>query len=46
MAKKFTMSVPEPMYTALEKERQRRKLGTIQELIRFIIAEYLKEKGN
>jgi hypothetical protein len=33
------------MYAALEKERQKRKLGTIQELIRFIIAEYLKEKG-
>ena len=45
MAKKFTMSIPDAMYAALEKERQKRKLGTIQELIRFIIAEYLKEKG-
>jgi len=45
MAKKFTMSIPDAMHAALEKERQKRKLGTIQELIRFIIAEYLKEKS-
>jgi len=45
MAKKFTMSIPDAMYAALERERQKRKLGTIQELVRFIIAEYLKEKG-
>jgi len=45
MAKKFTMSIPEAMYIALEKERQKRKLGTIQELIRFILADYLKEKS-
>jgi len=45
MAKKFTMSIPDDMYAALEKERQRRKLGTVQELIRFIIAEYLKERN-
>ncbi|MEM5854598.1 MAG: hypothetical protein QW228_09600 [Candidatus Aenigmatarchaeota archaeon] len=44
MAKKFTMSMPDDMYAALEKERQRRKLGTIQELIRFIISDYFKEK--
>jgi len=37
------MSIPDDMYAVLEKERQRRKLGTLQELIRFIIAEYLKE---
>jgi len=46
MAKKFTMSLPEEMYLALEKERRKRKLGTIQELIRFIIAEHLKEKSD
>jgi len=44
MAKKFTMSIPDEMYIALEKERKRRKLGTIQEVIRFIIADYFKEK--
>ena len=43
---KFTMSVPNSMYEALEKERKRRRLSTIQETIRFIIAEYLKEKNN
>jgi len=46
VAKKFTMSIPDAMYAALEKERQKRKLGTIQEIIRFIIAEYLKEKSS
>jgi len=46
MAKKFTMSLPDEMYLALEKERKKRKLGTVQELIRFIIAEYLKESNS
>ncbi|MEM2146305.1 MAG: ribbon-helix-helix protein, CopG family [Candidatus Jordarchaeaceae archaeon] len=45
MAKKFTMSISEDMYAALEKERQKRKLRTIQEIIRFLLAEYLKEKS-
>ena len=40
------MSLPDEMYRALEEERKKRKLGTIQELIRFIIADYLKEKSN
>jgi len=46
MAKKFTMSTPDSMYQALEKECMKKKLGTIQETIRFILAEYLKEKNN
>jgi len=46
MSKKFTMSIPESMRQALEKETKKRKLGTIQETIRFILAEYLKEKNN
>jgi metal-responsive CopG/Arc/MetJ family transcriptional regulator len=46
MARKFTMSIPESMYQALEREREKRKLGTIQETIRFILAEYLKEKSS
>lgn len=45
MAKKLTISIPDEMYKALEKERERRRLGTVQEVIRFIIADYLKEKG-
>jgi metal-responsive CopG/Arc/MetJ family transcriptional regulator len=44
MAKKFTMSIPESMYRVLDKEREKRKLDTIQETIRFILAEYLKEE--
>lgn len=46
MAKKFTMSLPDSMYSALEKEKEIRKLGTIQETIRFIISEYLKGKNS
>jgi len=42
MAKKFTMSIPDSMNRALEKEQEKRKLGTIQETIRFILSEYFK----
>jgi len=46
MAKKFTMSIPDSMNKALEKEQEKRKLGTVQETIRFILADYLKDKNN
>jgi len=39
------MSVPEAMEEALEKEKERRRLDTIQETIRSILAEYFREKG-
>jgi len=42
---KFTMSVPDAMKEALEKERIRRKLDTIQETMRSILAEYFKEQS-
>ena len=42
---KLTMSLPEAMKEALEKERTRRKLGTIQETIRCILAEYFKAQS-
>jgi len=42
MARKFTMSLPESMYKALEEERKRRRLDNIQETIRSILAEYFK----
>jgi len=42
---KFTMSVPEAMEEALEEEKKRRKLDTIQETIRSILAEFFREKG-
>lgn len=45
MAKKFTMSVPESMNQALEVEQKKRKLGTIQETIRSILAEYFREES-
>ena len=41
---KFTMSVPEAMSKALEKERDRRRLDTVQETIRPILAEYFRDK--
>ena len=40
MAAKFTMSVPGAMKVALEEERRRRKLDSIQETIRSILSEY------
>jgi hypothetical protein len=45
MARKFTMSIPDSMNKALEKEREKKKLGTIQETIRFILADYFKDKN-
>ena len=42
---KFTMSLPEVMKKALEKERTHRKLGTIQETIRSILAEYFRDQS-
>jgi len=41
---KFTMSIPEAMEKALEEEKKRRKLDTIQETIRSILAEYFHQK--
>ena len=39
------MSVPEAMEEALEREKERRRLDTIQETIRSILAEYFRNKG-
>jgi len=38
------MSVPEAMKEALEREKERRRLDTIQEAIRSILAEYFRDK--
>jgi len=46
MARKFTMSVPDLMWKSLEEERKSRKLDSIQETIRSILAEYFKEKSD
>ncbi len=46
MAAKFTMSVPGAMKTALEDERRRRKLDSIQDTIRSILAEYFASRSN
>jgi len=39
------MSLPDAMKEALEKECTRRRLDTLQETIRSILAEYFKEQG-
>jgi len=39
------MSIPEAMRKGLEKEKERRKLDTIQETIRSILAEYFKSNS-
>ena len=41
--KRFMMSVPDDMHTALEKEMQLRHLDSIQETVRQIISEQLRE---
>ena len=45
MAKKFTMSLSDAMYEVIDREREERKLGTIQETIRVILSEYVKAKS-
>jgi hypothetical protein len=40
MTKKITMTIPDAMIKALEKEQEKRKLGSIQDTIRFIISEH------
>jgi len=45
MAEKFTMSVPDAMHKALEKEMKLRKCDTTQETIRSILSEYFRDKG-
>ena len=41
--KSFQMSVTEEMWDALEKERNKRLLDSVQELVRYILGESLKE---
>ena len=44
MAKKFTMSLPESMNKASKRDGKR-KLGSIQETIRFILSDYFKTEN-
>ena len=41
---KFTMSVPGAMEEALDRERERRRLDTVQETIRSILGEYFRKQ--
>ena len=45
MAEKFTMSVPDAMKAALDDERKRRRLDTLQDTIRSILSEYFAGKA-
>jgi len=38
------MSISDEMYKTLEKERTERQLDTIQEVIRLILSEHIKNK--
>ena len=41
--KRFMMSVSDEMHTELEKERKARRLETVQEVTRQIVADYLRK---
>jgi hypothetical protein len=43
--KRFMMSVSDEMFEELEKERKARRLETIQEVNRQILADYLRERN-
>lgn len=43
--KRFMMSVSDEMYDDLEKERKARRLETIQEVNRQILADYLRQRN-
>ena len=44
--KRYMMSVSDEMMEELEKERKMRRLETIQEVTRQIIADYLKRRNS
>jgi hypothetical protein len=43
--KRFMMSVSEEMHKELEQERKLRRLDTVQEVMRQIISDYLKDRN-
>lgn len=42
---KFMMSVPDAMLEALEEERKKRMLESIQETLRQIVSEYFRNRN-
>lgn len=44
--KRFMMSVSDEMYDDLEKERKARRLETIQEVNRQLLADYLRQRNS
>ena len=43
--RKFMMSVPDPMFEALESEMRERMLESIQETLRQIVSDYFRSKA-
>lgn len=43
---KFMMSVPDAMYEALERERSKRMLDSIQETLRQIVSDYFRSQDS
>ena len=43
--KRYMMSVSDPMYDDLERERTARRLETVQEVTRQIVADYLRQRN-
>jgi hypothetical protein len=43
--KRYMMSVSDPMYEELEKEKDARRLETVQEVTRQIVADYLRQRN-
>jgi len=44
MQKKFMLSVSDSMHRALEQESKRLKLDSVQDVARYIFAEYFKDR--
>ena len=43
--KRYMLTVSNEMFEDLEKERKERRLETVQEVTRQIVADYLRKKG-
>jgi hypothetical protein len=46
MQKKITVAISDDMLKALEREAKRLKFASVQDVARFIFADYFKDNGN
>lgn len=44
MPKKLIVAISDEMHTALEKEAKKLRLGNVQDVARYIFAEYFKDR--